>query len=73
MTNVCLQSHVTLHPDRIKEADVATVTSPIGLWSTVLMFQVWHFGGHHFGFLEPKITLFSQDSGAAWGGWIVYG
>ncbi len=28
----------------IKEAIVATVTSPIGLWTTVLNPRVWHFG-----------------------------
>ncbi len=35
--------------DCIKEVDVATVTSPIGLWTTVLKPWVWHFGRHHLG------------------------
>lgn len=30
-----------------KDIDVATETSPIGLWTTVLRHQVWHFARRH--------------------------
>lgn len=38
--------------------DTVTRMSTIGLWTTILKAQVWHFDRHHLGFLEPEVTIF---------------
>lgn len=48
----------------IKEVDVAAVTSPISLWTTILKHQVWHFGRHHFVLLEPEVMIFGEEGGS---------
>ena len=44
--------------------DVATVTSPVGLWTHVLKPRVRHFDRRHLGFLEPEVTIFGRECGA---------
>lgn len=48
----------------IKEVDVAAVTSPISLWTTILKHQVWQFGRHHFVLLEPDAMIFGEEGGS---------
>lgn len=43
----------------MKEVDVANVTPPVGLWTTVSALR-----HHHLGFLEPEVTIFGQEGGA---------
>ncbi len=33
-------------------------------WSGCSHREVWHFGCHHFGFLEPEVTIFGWEGGA---------
>ena len=41
--------------------DVATVMSPIDLWTPVMKPQVWHFDFCHFGFLESEVAIFGRE------------
>lgn len=41
--------------------DVATETSPIGLWTTVLKPQLWHYESRHLGFLKPEVRIFGRE------------
>lgn len=48
----------------IKEVDVAAVTSPISLRTTILKHQVWHFGRRHFVLLEPEVMMCGPEGGS---------
>ena len=44
--------------------DVATMTSPIGLWTPVLKPRVRHFDCRYLGILDPEVTIIVRESGA---------
>ena len=37
---------------------------PIGLFTTLLKPQVWHYDNRHLGFLEPEGIIFEPEGGA---------
>ena len=41
-----------------------TVTSPIGLWTTLFKPWVWHYVSCHLVFLEPEVTMLAHEVGA---------
>ena len=43
--------------------DKFTVTSPIGLWATVLKPRVWHYGSCHLGFMQPEHVQYQEARG----------
>ena len=44
--------------------DVASVTSPFGLWTAVLKPQVWILAVAILFFSEPEVTIFGREGGA---------
>lgn len=49
---------------------VATLMSPIGLWTSVLKPRLWHFDRHHLVFLEPQVmrSKYFWTRAWSWGG-----